>query len=191
MASVLETLRSRLEVAPPEDPPPPGWRRAAVLVPLYQVGDETFLLLTRRTDRVEHHKGQISFPGGAAEPGETLLETALRETYEEVGIPPSQVRVLGTLGEVEVSVSRFLVTPFVGIVPHPYPLRLNADEIDELVLAPLADFLDPARLRVEQREQDGIRVDLYFYDSGAHTVWGATARIIKALVDLLDAPTGR
>jgi hypothetical protein len=79
----------------------------------------------------------------------------------------------------------------VGIVPHPYPLRLNADEIDELVLAPLADFLDPARLRVEQREQDGIRVDLYFYERGTHTVWGATARIIKALVDLLDAPTGQ
>jgi 8-oxo-dGTP pyrophosphatase MutT (NUDIX family) len=191
MTSVLDTLRSRLEMAPPEDPPPSGWRRAAVLVPLYQVGDQTFLLLTRRTDRVEHHKGQISFPGGAAEPGETLLETALRETYEEVGLPPSQVEVLGTLGEVEVSVSRFLVTPFVGIVPHPYPLRLNADEIDELVLAPLADFLDPARLRVEQREQDGIRVDLYFYERGTHTVWGATARIIKALVDLLDAPTGQ
>lgn len=184
----LEVLKRRLSSKAYVHQPSSVLQPAAVLVPLYQVGEEVFLLLTRRTDRVEHHKGQISFPGGAAEPGEDLMQTALRETQEEIGIPPEEVEVLGVLGNVEVAVSGFVVTPFVGVIPHPYPIRLNADEIAELVLIPLSVFQNPTNLRIEQRDRGGMLIEVYFYDHGKHTVWGATARIVKQLVDLVAGP---
>jgi 8-oxo-dGTP pyrophosphatase MutT (NUDIX family) len=175
----LEASGGRLEAG--------ALRRAAVLVPLYQVGEELFVLLTRRAQSVEHHKGQIAFPGGAAEAGEDLLQAALRETHEEIGIAPEQVEILGRLGDVEVTVSRFLITPYVGVIPHPYPLRLNADEIEDLVIVPLAVFRDPANLRSEYVEREGRRIEVLHYTYEGQTIWGATARIIKHLVDLLDA----
>lgn len=163
------------------------WRRAAVLVPLYEADGEVFVLLTRRTDTVEHHKGQISFPGGAADPDEDLSDTALRETFEETGIPAEAVRLLGRLPDVEVLVSGFRVTPYVGVVPYPYPLRLNADEIEEVLRVPLAAFRDPANLRMEDREREGRTYRVYLYSYAGQTVWGATARIMKHLVDLLSS----
>src|SRR5262245_37876935 len=127
-----------------------GARRAAVLLPLYRVGEEHFVLLTRRSEHVAHHKGQISCPGGAVDPEDAdALAAALRETEEEVGIAPADVRILGALDDVEATVSGFVITPFVGLIPYPYPLRLNAHEIAELVLVPLATFCDPTRLREE------------------------------------------
>jgi 8-oxo-dGTP pyrophosphatase MutT (NUDIX family) len=168
-----------------------GFRRAAVLVPLYDSDGATTLLLTRRTQTVEHHKGQISFPGGALDDGEELLAAALRETFEEVGIPADEVQILGRLPEVDVTVSRFRVTPFVGVIPHPYPLRLNADEIEEIVRVPLAVFRDPANLRIDKVEWAGQIRDVYHYTYQTRTIWGATARIIRHFVDLvleMEAP---
>lgn len=182
--SEWETIRHRLAAALGARREGGGLRRAAVLVPLYQADGETFLLLTRRTQMVEHHKGQIAFPGGAADEGEDLLQTALRETYEEIGISPEQVEILGRLPDTEVTVSGFRVTPYVGAIPHPYPFRLNAEEIKDLVSVPLAAFRDPANLRVEQREwTPGRRTKVYYYTYEGQTIWGATARIIKDLVD--------
>lgn len=184
--SEWETIRHRLAAALGARREGGGLRRAAVLVPLYQADGETFLLLTRRTQMVEHHKGQIAFPGGAADEGEDLLQTALRETFEEIGIPPEQVEILGRLPDTEVTVSGFRVTPYVGVIPHPYPFRLNAEEIEDLVSVPLAAFRDPANLRVEQREwAPGRRTKVYYYTYEGQTIWGATARIIKDLVDAL------
>lgn len=184
--SEWEAIRRRLEAASGAPPAGGALRRAAVLVPLYRADGETFLLLTRRTQMVEHHKGQIAFPGGAADEGEDLLQTALRETYEEIGISPAQVEILGRLPDTEVTVSGFRVTPYVGVVPHPYPFRLNVEEIEDLVPVPLAVFRDPANLRVEQREvAPGRRGTVYYYTYEGQTIWGATARIIKDLVDAL------
>lgn len=161
-----------------------GVRRAAVVMPLYQAGDEYFLLLTRRSEQVAHHRGQICFPGGAVDPADAHpLATALRETEEEIGIAPDDVRILGALDDVEIVVSNFVITPFVGLIPHPYPLRLHAHEIAELVLVPLATFRDPSRLREEERPDRPLPV--LFYNCGPHEVWGATARIIRNFVAIV------
>lgn len=185
-ASVWDEIRKRLTGTAEPRRETGALRRAAVLVPLYESDGEVHLLLTRRTETVEHHKGQISFPGGAADGDEDLRQTALRETFEEVGIPADHVELLGQLPDVEVTVSGFRVTPYVGVIPHPYPLRPSADEIEETVGVPLAIFRDPSNLRVELRERDGRRYEVYHYTHGAYDVWGATALIIKHLVDLLD-----
>lgn len=162
----------------------PRWRRAAVLVPLYDTDEGPFVLFTRRTDTVEHHKGQISFPGGAADPADPdVLTTALRETEEELGIPPTDVKVLGTLDDVPTVVSGFVITPFVGIIPHPYPLRVSPVEIAEVLFVPVSVFRDPAKMRVEERDREGERIKVYFYYHGRHEIWGATARIMKSFID--------
>lgn len=155
-----------------------------MLVPLYGEGAEARLLFTRRTETVEHHKGQISFPGGAAdEEDPDLLATALRETEEELGIPRDRVEILGALDDVYTVVSGFIITPFVGLVPYPFPLQINSVEIEEVFTVPLGVFRDPANLRIEEREREGQRVQVYFYYHGPHEIWGATGRIIKGLID--------
>lgn len=163
----------------------PAQRRAAVLLLLYRDRGETFVLFTRRTETVEHHKGQISLPGGAEEPQDAgPLETALRETEEEIGIPRRMVTILGILDDVYTFVSGFVITPFVGVIPHPMPLRVNLHEIAEVLTVPLAVFRDPARVRIEERTRPtGERIELYFYDHGEHVIWGATARIMKEFID--------
>lgn len=163
----------------------PAQRRAAVLLPLYHDRGETYVLFTRRTETVEHHKGQISLPGGAEDEGDAgPLETALRETEEELGIPRTHVTILGILDDVSTFVSGFVITPFVGVIPHPVPLRMNPHEIAEVLSVPLAAFRDPSKLRVEKRTRPtGERIEVYFYDPGPHVIWGATARILKSFID--------
>ncbi len=184
-ASVWDEIRGRLAGAAESRGLGGELRRAAVLVPLYEADGEVYLLLTRRTETVEHHKGQISFPGGAADAEEDLRQTALREAFEEVGILADSVVILGRLPDVEVIVSGFRVTPFVGVIPHPLLLQPSVDEIEETVAVPLAVFRDPANLRIEVRERDGQQYEVYHYSYGPYDIWGATARIIKQLVDLL------
>jgi len=103
--------------------------RAAVLVPLVRKDGEWHVLVTKRTQKVEHHKGQISFPGGAWEPGDAdLKDTALRETYEEIGLSPESVQLLGVLDDCP-TITGFAVTPFVGVIPPSFDYRLNAGEV--------------------------------------------------------------
>jgi len=184
--SLIEEIKRRLASSPPAPTAAGPLRRAAVLVPIFESGGELYLLLTRRSKSVAHHKGQISFPGGAADGGEDLRQTALRETFEEIGIPPQCVEILGRLPDVEVAASGFLVSPFVGVVPHPYPLRPSSEEIEEIFSVPLAVFRHPANLRVEWRERGGQRYEVLHYAYRGHDIWGATARIIRHLVDLLE-----
>ena len=160
-------------------------KRAAVLIPVFKKEGEYHLLFTRRTERVEHHKGQISFPGGRQDPEDRdLLATALREAEEEMGIRREDVRVLGELDDI-CTVTDFCVAPFVGMIPYPYPFRPNPHEIEEMIEVPLAVLLDPARFRREFRGLAGRMWPVYFYQHGRHTIWGATASIVKQLLDLL------
>ncbi len=183
----LELLRSRLADTTPRDLPQSASRRAAVLVPLFESRGVPHLLLTRRTDKVEYHKGQISFPGGRHDAGDAdLLATALRETHEEIGLAPSLVEVWGRLDEIETFVTGFAITPFVGLIPPPANPKPNPDEIAEILTVPLAAFLDPANLRVEHVVREGISLELVYYENLSHLVWGATARIIRGLVELLE-----
>ncbi len=158
---------------------------AAVLLPILYKEGQWHVLFTQRTQNVEHHKGQISFPGGACEPGdEDLIATALRETYEEIGVPPGVVEILGALDDFP-TVTDFMVTPFVGVLPYPLLYRPNLEEVEAVLEVPLSFFADPTGLRVEQRQHRGQILDVLFWDYGSHTIWGATARILKGFLDLI------
>lgn len=157
---------------------------AGVIIPLFEKEGSIHVLLTLRTETVATHKGQISFPGGAWEPGDSsILQTALRETHEEVGIEPGDFEIIGELDDV-IAVSDHLVTPFVGFFPYPYDFKVSEIEIAELVQIPLDFFLNDANRRSGLREHRGNRVTVHYYDYGGHTVWGLTAHILKGFLDL-------
>ncbi|MDR7446328.1 MAG: CoA pyrophosphatase [Armatimonadota bacterium] len=183
----LEPVRSRLSRYVPRRLPEAGLVLAGVLVPLYVDGGEAHVLLTRRTEHVATHKGQIAFPGGAVEPEDRdALHAALREAHEELGIRPEDVEVLGSLDDVSTVVSGFLIRPYVGRLPYPYPLRPAPQEIAEVLGIPLRFFRDERNLRVERVGEGAAQRELHFYDYGPYTVWGATARVIRRLVEVLS-----
>ena len=164
----------------------PRFRRAAVLLPLFKKDGEYHILFTRRTDQVEHHKGQISFPGGRQDKKDKdLLATALREAREEMGIEEKDVHILGELDDICTATTDFCVSPFVALIPYPYPFRINRREIAEIIEVPLSLLLDERGFRQELRERDGEPFQVYFYQHKGHTIWGATAGILKQLLDLL------
>jgi 8-oxo-dGTP pyrophosphatase MutT (NUDIX family) len=160
-----------------------GLRRAGVLVPLFVRDAKLWTLLTRRTDSVEHHRGQISFPGGSEEEtDESLYATALRETEEELAIAPADVISLGSLSPI-VTVTDFYVEPYVAAVPQPYVWQPAEAEIAEVIEAPLAALMDPAIL--EHRPMPGREGTILFYHFGSHVIWGATAKILSELLAAL------
>jgi len=166
---------------------PEGRPEAAVLLLIYEVHGEPHILFTLRTHLVETHKGQISFPGGAADPEDDDLRlTALRETFEELGVRPEDVDVAGQLDD-SPSISGFMVTPYVGFIrgPVPYPFRPNRHEVAELIEVPLSHLMDRANVTEEARHIDGRDVVMYSYLFREHVIWGLTARILKQFLDLL------
>lgn len=174
------------------DQAPEGYRRAAVLLPLYETPAGPHLLLCQRTEAVPTHKGQIGFPGGgAASDDPDLAATALREAQEEIGLPPGEVTLLGRLDDTLAVSSRHVVRPFVGLVPHPYPYRLDPFEVVEILPFPLRPLLHGAPFREEVWEREGRSVPVLFTQHAGRTVWGLTARILKQFVDLLREPLAR
>ncbi len=160
-----------------------GQRRAAVLVPLFVREGHLWILFTRRTDTLEHHRGQISFPGGAEEEDdESLLKTALRESEEEIGLKRTDAIPLGTLSPM-VTVTSFYVEPFVAAIPQPYVFQPQEAEIAEIIEAPIAALMDPAVL--ERKPMPGRPGLILFYHYGDHVIWGATARMLSELLDAL------
>jgi 8-oxo-dGTP pyrophosphatase MutT (NUDIX family) len=163
-------------------------RPASVLVPLVERGAGLGVVLTRRAARLAHHPGQVAFPGGKQDPGDAdALACALREAEEEIGLPRSAVRVLGAL-DPHATVTSFLVTPFVGLVAAPFAPRPDRAEVDEVFEIPLGFALDPANLQIHRRRWAGQWRQYYAIPYGPHYVWGATARILKALGDRLAGP---
>ncbi len=155
---------------------------AAVLMPLYRRRGRLHLLLTRRTQQVSTHKGDVSFPGGLREDGDTSLsETALRETHEEVGIDPSYVRILGPFHQY-LAISNVSVTPFVGFLQKGFPLRPSRKEVAAVLQVPLEFFAETVPT-VEKRWRSGRTRRIYFYNFEGEVIWGLTARIIKDFVD--------
>ncbi len=160
-------------------------KRAAVLIPLFKKNGEYHILFTRRTEKVEHHKGQISFPGGRQDEQDgDLLTTALREAQEEMGINREDVRLLGELDDI-CTTSDYCVAPYVGLIPYPYPFQVNRAEIEEVIEVPVSVLLDERRVREEIHAIDGQVMPVYAYRDQGPTIWGATARILKQLLDLL------
>ena len=151
---------------------------AAVLLTLYHVEDDYHVVLQKRSQQVEHHKGEISFPGGTADPGdESLLHTALREAHEEMGIVPEDVDVLGRLDDMP-TITGFMISTYVGVVQHPYPFVPSSIEVAEVLSVPLSHLRDPGACRVETHlEGDAFRTMPVFVHNG-HVIFGATARIL-------------
>ena len=164
---------------------PPGPVPAAVLLPLFCRDGSWQVLFTKRTDRLNHHRGEISFPGGIRHPEDPdLLTTALRESWEEVGIVPADVEVLGVLDDI-ISVHDYLVTPFVGVIPCDYRFTVNADEIERLIVVPVAHLLRPEIYRVEDWSGKGREMPVPFFSCGDDEVWGLTATILRQFLDLV------
>jgi 8-oxo-dGTP pyrophosphatase MutT (NUDIX family) len=160
--------------------------KAAVLVPIVDRG-EPFLVLAKRTEHVGTHRGQISFPGGRLDPSDrSLLEAALRESEEEIGLPRAVVEPLGALDDTETVATQFVITPFVALVRAPVAWQPDGREIEKVIEVPLAALRDRANLRVEYRERAGAQHEVLFWDYQGETIWGATARILKHYLDLLE-----
>jgi len=157
---------------------------SAVLVPIYNKEGQCHILFTQRTEKVKEHKGQISFPGGARQDGESLLETALRESREEIGLSPADVEVLGELDDTVTMFSNYIVTPFVGIIPWPHNLKADGWETDELIEVPITTLLDKKSREDKDEVIEGKTVTSYFYNYKGRVIWGATARILHQFLEL-------
>ncbi len=164
----------------------PGRALAAVLLLLYEHEGRTHVIFQKRTEHVDTHKGQISFPGGMADPGDRdLVFTALRETHEEIGVRPSDVEVLGQLDDI-VTVSNFRVTPFVGwLNRYPYEWRFSDAEVAYLLEVGLDHLRDPGTLVPDRRVANGREHVFPSYRFRDDLIWGATARMLANFLDVL------
>jgi 8-oxo-dGTP pyrophosphatase MutT (NUDIX family) len=164
---------------------------AAVLVPLFLAGEaqEPHVVLTRRRADLKRHAGEISFPGGRRDAEDAdLAETALREAEEEIGLPRTEVRLLGQLPPTSTFATNYVIHPFVGLIPEGIAWRLSPREVDAVLELPLGDLREGrTRTRMERR---GISFETDAYLVDEHLIWGATARIVQDLLERLDAPPG-
>ena len=162
---------------------------AAVLIPLIHQGNEWSLLFTRRTEIVEKHKGQVSFPGGACEQGEIQAEeTALREAWEEIGVSTKDVKILGKLKVIE-TITDFLVTPVVGIIPWPYQFTISTQEVSRVFTIPIKWLIQPSNWEetkfTRDEDKNEYRVIRYRMFDG-EILWGVSARITHNFLKILN-----
>lgn len=159
---------------------------AAVLILLFEKDDQLNIVLTMRTNSVKHHKGQVSFPGGTRDTADaTIIDTALREAYEEIGLMQNDVEVLGILNDFHTP-SGFCITPIVGYLPFHSSFVLNKIEVSDIFHVPLSFFLDSRNERVELSKQSDKMKSVYFYNYGKYEIWGATAEILRIFLHALD-----
>lgn len=164
-----------------------GFVPAAVLLPLFEKGGEYHLVFTKRTETVSYHKGQYSFPGGRLHPGDrTLREAALREACEEIGLRPEDAEVLGELDDIATHLTNFVITPFVAAIPYPHRFRANPAEVAEIIEVPLPVLRDKRNVTEGTIEFGGRQIPQYFYHYRDRVVYGATARIVKHFLEVIE-----
>ena len=192
LAGTLPGLEAQLRFMP--TPPRTGWkpgdfpsdaRIAAGLLLLYPGSRGTSIPLTVRASHLKRHAGQISLPGGATDEGETLVQAALREAHEEVGIDPARVRILGELTPVHVLVSGFTLHPVVGITDERPEFRPAAHEVEEVIEVSIEDLQDASNIRRGTRTREGLAIEYPYFDLRGSQVWGATAMILGEFISLL------
>jgi 8-oxo-dGTP pyrophosphatase MutT (NUDIX family) len=163
------------------------FREAAVLIMLYPRDGQIFFPLIKRTESGGPHSGQVSFPGGMAEPGDKSLEqTALRETREEIGIPERDVSVLGRLSSLHIPVSNYLVHPFIGMLHAEPVFHTDTSEVSFVIEVSLAELLLPSTCCQEKRNIDGKEIVIPYYNVGGQKVWGATAMILAEFLAIIE-----
>lgn len=164
---------------------------AAVLIPIFYKDGEYHILFTQRSNQVPYHKGQISFPGGGRHKSDrSLLDTALRETWEEIGLEPADAEILGGLDEARTATSGFVVSPFVAFIPYPYEFKVSHDEIDEIFDVPISALLYKANVK-EDRYAVGNKVSsTYSYEYAGRVIWGATAGILRQFLEIWQSASG-
>ena len=175
---IRRTLSSRRREEIPSGPVP-----AAVLVPLYVKNRELYLLFTKRSEDLNHHAGEISFPGGVCNPEEHSSDAALRETWEEIGIDPARIEILGALDDVY-SIHNYKVSPYIGFISEKPVLKLNRLEIDKIIEVPISHLLDPSCFRIEEWGWKGRNYPVYFYSYHDDEIWGMTAEIVMNFLDV-------
>jgi len=191
MQSILTTpfiqrVKGRLGAIEKEHIPDSSLTPAAVLLLLFQKEGKYHIIFNKRTQQVEHHKGEISFPGGVSDEGdENLMATALRENWEEMGIRQEDVTVLGELDDLQTR-SNFRISPFVGTFPHPYEYKASPIEVAEVLEVPVDHLLEPDNQThvVQGRGGDSQMGHSYRYQG--HVIWGATARILYQFLTLIS-----
>ena len=188
--SNLETFRATLSHRPPKTNDDKSLLPASVFILVYRKHGSYCLLLNKRSQMVEHHKGEVSFPGGAKDPEDaSFLDAALRECQEEMGIEPQDITTLGQLDDV-ITRSRFRVKVFVGTIPYPYAFEPSSMEIAEVLEVPISELLDPSNLREEVRWSGGNAVKSTCYAYGDHLIYGATAQMVDRLLELIPSGLG-
>ncbi len=158
---------------------------SAVLLPIFLKQGEYHILFTKRTERVRDHKGQISFPGGAYEEGDgDLINTALRECTEEIGLAAETVEVLGELDDMYTLGTNYVISPFVAVISWPYLLKVDPTEVEKIIEVPISALLNRDCLSQETDTLNGKPITTYFYHYQGEVIWGATARILNQFLDI-------
>jgi 8-oxo-dGTP pyrophosphatase MutT (NUDIX family) len=155
-----------------------------VLAPLYELDGEVHVVLTRRAQHLRSHRGEVSFPGGGQEPGEDLLDTALREACEETGLDRSAVEIIGELDHLQTVTSRSFIVPFVGVLPGRPALEPNPAEVELILHVPLDELLLDGVYREERWGLPPLDRPIYFFEVVGDTIWGATAHMLRNLLAL-------
>ena len=164
---------------------------SAVLLPIYQKDGKCHIIFTKRTDHLTHHKGQISFPGGGRhDDDKSLLETALRESREEIGLKEADVRILGELDDAATVTSLYRIVPFVGLIPYPYDFVIDRFEVDEVFALPLEGLLNNANRKDENLVYGDKIIRVFTYELNDRIIWGATAWILNQFLEILRKVNG-
>jgi len=159
---------------------------SAVLILLHEHHSEICFFLTERTHTVEHHRGQISLPGGTQEPGETLWETALRETNEEIGVRTNEIKCLGALSPLFVIVTGFMIYPFIGMSHSKLEITPEPNEVETVFPVAVNDFIDDKNMKIENRNIRGFDVNVPYFHFNNYKVWGATSMILSEFKTILE-----
>jgi 8-oxo-dGTP pyrophosphatase MutT (NUDIX family) len=160
---------------------------SAVLIPIYKKDEQYYIIFIKRTKKVKVHKGQISFPGGTRDKGDkTLLDTALREAEEEIGLRRKNVTLLGEMDDEITTTSNYIVTPFIALIPWPYNFTLQKVEVAKIISVPITSLMEKNSRKPDIEMLNGKKVDSFAYYYNGIRIWGATARILNKLLGIIE-----
>lgn len=185
---MIDVIREKLKYYKGVKIESPNFICAGVIIPLFEENNEVFIILTKRSENVRYHKGEVSFPGGMCEEGDgDTLNTALRECCEEIGVKRHDIEVLGRLDDM-VTLTGFVITPYVGVIPYPYRFNTNPDEVAYLIFFPIKNLME-VKIGMESASYEG-RFEMVpsIYYKGDR-IWGATCRILMRLRRILEDVT--